>query len=201
MSGASKLLILCLTGALSACGGAGEGGGNSANGVALANRTGSAGGGSGAQAQTIGASLGSTPELSTLAAAVESAGLSQTLAGAGPYTLFAPGNEAFAAGQTPQERAQLVALLSGHIVPGTVTRQDLMRAVQRGEGGRAELATVGGTNLSVVRDGDGLVIDNGAGVRARIVGEEQIVSNGVVHRVDRVIAAPAAGSAAPPQAR
>ena len=199
MSHARKLLILCLGAAVAACQGGGTGdGGSSANGVAPANTTGSAGGGTGAQAQTIGASLGSTPELSSLAQAVQRAGLSETLAGAGPYTLFAPVNQAFGSG-APQDQAQLVALISGHIVPGTITAQDLSRAVERGEGGRAEVATIAGNNLTVLRDGDALVIDNGSGSRVRLVGQEQIGSNGVIHRIDGLIAAPAARSGGSPQ--
>lgn len=136
-----------------------------------------------------------TADLSTFMAAVEAAGLTETLRGTIPYTVFAPTNAAFekipaetrsglmAAGQ----REQLTVLLSHHIVPGVVTAEDLGRAIERGEGGRAELATVGGGNLSVARDGDAIVITDGAGGQSRVVQADGMQSNGVIHSVDTVL--------------
>lgn len=199
MTCARKLILLSLGAALGACSGGGGGGGEAQGGNVAANvaepgnRAGSAGGGTGAQGQTIAAAAAATPELSSFVRAVESAGLTETLRGAGPYTVFAPSNEAFT---TPpgQDRAQLIALLSRHIVPGTVTAQDLRRAAERGEGGRAELATVSGDNLSIRREGEAIMVGNGAGTEGRITAADQIVANGVIHRIDRVIAPAAAGA-------
>ncbi|MEO7826935.1 MAG: fasciclin domain-containing protein [Allosphingosinicella sp.] len=137
--------------------------------------------------------LNGSADHKSLADAVKAAGLTETLSGAQPYTLFAPTEAAFAklpggaAGlQAPDSRGRLVALLTGHIVPGVVTDADLDRAIERGKG-KAQLATVGGSNLSFSRDGDALVITDASGSRARVTGPEQLASNGVVHSVDGVL--------------
>jgi uncharacterized surface protein with fasciclin (FAS1) repeats len=130
----------------------------------------------------------------TLANAVKAAGLTETLSGAQPYTLFAPTEAAFQklpAGTAngllaPEAKGQLVALLTGHIVPGVVTAADLGRAIDRGKG-KAELATVGGSTLSLGRSGDSIVITDPAGGQARIARADQLQSNGVVHSVDGVL--------------
>jgi uncharacterized surface protein with fasciclin (FAS1) repeats len=138
--------------------------------------------------------LGGSADYKTLANAVRAAGLTETLSGAQPYTLFAPTEAAFAklpAGTAsgllaPEAKGQLVALLTGHIVPGVVTADDLGRAIERGKG-KAELATVGGNNLSFSKDGDSVVVTDAAGGQARVTGDEQLASNGVVHSVDGVL--------------
>jgi uncharacterized surface protein with fasciclin (FAS1) repeats len=125
---------------------------------------------------------------------VKAAGLTETLSGAQPYTLFAPTEAAFGklpAGAAngllaPEAKGQLVALLTGHIVPGVVTAEDLGRAIERGKG-KAELATVGGSNLSFARDGGSIVVTDAAGGRAAVTGAERLASNGVVHSVDGVL--------------
>lgn len=140
--------------------------------------------------------LGGSADHKTLANAVKAAGLSETLSGAQPYTLFAPTEAAFgklppgtANGLlAPEAKGRLVALLTGHIVPGMVTAEDLGRAIERGKG-KAQLATVGGANLSFARDGDSIVVTDPAGSRALVTGAEQLASNGVVHSVDTVLAA------------
>jgi uncharacterized surface protein with fasciclin (FAS1) repeats len=139
--------------------------------------------------------LNGSADHKTLANAVHSAGLGETLSGAQPYTLFAPTEAAFAklpAGAAngllaPEAKGRLVALLTGHIVPGVVTAEDLDRAIERGKG-KAQLATVGGGNLTFSRDGDALVVTDPAGGRAQVTGAEQLASNGVVHSVDGVLA-------------
>ena len=138
--------------------------------------------------------IGGSADHKTLANAVKAAGLTETLSGAQPYTLFAPTEAAFGklpAGAAngllaPEAKGQLVALLTGHIVPGMVTAEDLGRAIERGKG-KAELATVGGSNLSFSRDGDSIVVTDAAGGRALVTGAERLASNGVVHSVDGVL--------------
>jgi uncharacterized surface protein with fasciclin (FAS1) repeats len=130
----------------------------------------------------------------TLANAVKAAGLNETLSGAQPYTLFAPTEAAFAKLPpgtangllAPEAKGQLVALLTGHIVPGLVTSDDLGRAIERGRG-KAQLATVGGASLSFAREGDSIVVTDAAGGRALVTGAERLASNGVVHSVDGVL--------------
>ena len=179
-------LVLGLAVALAACGGQGGNDTAAANGAAPATRD--------LQARTIGEALAETPGNSDLVAALNAAGLAETLRGAGPYTLLAPTNAAFAALPAearaslmePANRARLVSLLRNHIVPGAVTVRDIRAAIDRGEGGRAEVATLGGSTLTLSRDGDAIVIGDGADGRARLAGET-INSNGVVHQVDSLL--------------
>ena len=172
-----------------------DGGGNAssaeANGAAARPQPAAKGEQSGTSIQQA---LDGSAEHKTLANAVQAAGLTETLSGAQPYTLFAPTEAAFQklpAGAAnsllaPESKGQLVALLTGHIVPGAVTAADLGRAIDRGKG-KAELATVGGSNLSFSRSGDAIVITDAAGGVARIARADQLQSNGVVHSVDGVL--------------
>lgn len=138
--------------------------------------------------------LGASADHKTLANAVEAAGLTGTLSGAQPYTLFAPTEAAFgklppgaANGLlAPEAKGRLVTFLTGHIVPGVVTADDLAKAIERGKG-KAQLATVGGSDLTFARDGESIVVTDPAGGRARITGDEKLASNGVVHSVDGVL--------------
>src|SRR5277367_7069140 len=91
----------------------------------------------------------------TLVAAVKAAGLVDTLEGAGPFTVFAPTNEAFAklpAGTVdnllkPENKPTLVKVLTYHVVPGRMTAANLMKAIKDGEG-EAHLKTVAGEDLT-----------------------------------------------------
>jgi len=118
----------------------------------------------------------------TLAAALEAAGLVETLKGEGPFTVFAPTDEAFAALPegtlesllAPENRDRLVAILTYHVVPGQVTASEVV------ELDRA--TTVNGQAVSIEADGDGVRIDG-----ARVIKTDLIASNGVIHVIDQVI--------------
>ncbi|MGZ8350839.1 MAG: fasciclin domain-containing protein [Allosphingosinicella sp.] len=125
--------------------------------------------------------------------ALKAAGLDVTLSGAQPYTVFAPTDSAFEklesggsnALTAHENKAGLVALLTGHIVPGTVTAEDLAGAIDRGKG-KAQIATVGGGTLAFTRSGDFLVVEGPDGNQARL-GAETLQSNGIVHSLDTVL--------------
>ena len=144
--------------------------------------------------RTIGDSAGQNADLAQFSRAIEAAGLTATLTGTGPYTVFAPVNAAFEAVpeatrtrlMAPEGRGRLTELLTYHIVPGVVTAQDLGAAIQRG-GGRATLATMAGPNLTVSREGETLIVTDAAGGRARISRADLIQSNGVIHQVDALL--------------
>jgi uncharacterized surface protein with fasciclin (FAS1) repeats len=145
--------------------------------------------------RSIGEGLAASDDHRRLVEALNAAGMAEVLSGAGRYTLFAPTDAAFeripesdrAALLAPEQRARLTALLSSHIVPGTVMAEDLEAAVAGAQGGRAELATVGGANLLVTRDGDGIRVSSGTGAGARILRADALHANGVVHTVDSVV--------------
>jgi uncharacterized surface protein with fasciclin (FAS1) repeats len=130
----------------------------------------------------------------TLVAAVKAAGLVDTLEQPGPYTVFAPTNEAFAklpAGTVdtllkPENKAQLTQVLTYHVVPGRLTAMDIDAMVERG-GGKATLTTVEGEPLVVTRGGGGLDITDSKGDVARVTIADVIQSNGVIHVVDTVL--------------
>ena len=130
----------------------------------------------------------------TLVAAVKAAGLVDTLSGKGPFTVFAPTNDAFAklpAGTVdtllkPENRGQLTQVLTYHVVPGRMTAKDLMAAAEKG-GGKAMLKTVEGEDLTIeIKDGAIWVWDS-KGSTAKITIENVLQSNGVIHVIDSVL--------------
>jgi uncharacterized surface protein with fasciclin (FAS1) repeats len=130
----------------------------------------------------------------TLVAAVKAAGLVDTLASPGPFTVFAPTNEAFAklpAGTVdhllqPENKTQLTAVLTYHVVAGRLTAADLLHKVHEGHG-RAMLTTVNGESLTVTRAGAHLLITDTKGRTARVTIANVMQSNGVIHVVDAVL--------------
>ncbi|MDM7931881.1 fasciclin domain-containing protein [Tabrizicola sp.] len=124
----------------------------------------------------------SDDQFSTLVAAVTAAGLVETLKGDGPFTVFAPTNDAFAALPAgtvesllkPENKDQLIKVLTYHVVPGAVTSDQLA-------GKRLNVATVQGQNVHV---------DGRKGVRvnkSRVTTADIMASNGVIHVIDRVL--------------
>ena len=131
----------------------------------------------------------------TLVAAVKAAGLVDTLEGAGPFTVFAPTNEAFAKlppGTVdtllkPENKATLVKVLTYHVVPGRMTAVALMKAVKDGEG-EAHLKTVAGEDLIVKQAGPGkLTVTDSKGDVAMVTIADVMQSNGVIHVIDTVM--------------
>ena len=124
----------------------------------------------------------SAGSFNTLVAAVQAAGLVDTLKGEGPFTVFAPTDEAFAAlpeGTVenllkPENKDQLVAILTYHVVPGKVMSSDIA-------GKKAEVASVQGSEISVDAT-DGVKVDG-----AKVVTADIETSNGVIHVIDAVI--------------
>jgi uncharacterized surface protein with fasciclin (FAS1) repeats len=144
--------------------------------------------------RTIIDSAAQSPEHTTLVDAVRVAGLEKVLAGAGPYTIFAPTNAAFAklpAGAAeglmrPESKAALTRILTYHVVPGVVTAADLRSALQR-RGGKTELASVGGGKLTITEADGGLLVADAKGNQAKVTHVDAMQSNGVVHVVDAVL--------------
>ena len=131
----------------------------------------------------------------TLVAAVKAAGLVDTLEGAGPFTVFAPTNAAFAklpAGTVdtllkPENKATLTKVLTYHVVPGRMTAVSLMKAIKDGEG-EARLKTVAGDMISVKQAGPGkLTITDAKGDVANVTIADVLQSNGVIHVIDTVL--------------
>ena len=130
----------------------------------------------------------------TLVAAVKAAGLVDTLSGAGPFTVFAPTNEAFAklpAGTVdtllkPESKATLTKVLTYHVVPGRLTAADLAAKVKAG-GGKAMLKTVEGESLTVMAMGGGLAVHDAKNGAAKVTIADVSQSNGVIHVVDTVL--------------
>ena len=130
----------------------------------------------------------------TLVAAVKAAGLVDTLSGAGPFTVFAPTNEAFAALPAgtvdtllkPENKATLVKILTYHVVAGRFTANDLAAKVAAGNG-HAMLKTVEGEDITVSKDGNQWAITDAKGNVAHVTIGDVIQSNGVIHVVDKVL--------------
>ncbi len=121
-------------------------------------------------------------QFSTLVAAVKAAGLVETLKGDGPFTVFAPTNNAFdklPAGTVDSlleagNREKLRAVLTYHVVPGRITAADAMQA--------SSAETVQGQSLSITTEGERVMIDNATVVKADVP-----ASNGVIHVIDTVL--------------
>jgi uncharacterized surface protein with fasciclin (FAS1) repeats len=130
----------------------------------------------------------------TLVAAVKAAGLVDTLEGVGPFTVFAPVNAAFdklPAGTVdtllkPENKDQLVKLLTYHVVAGKVGSHELVKMIKAG-GGKAELKTVEGGELTATLQGGKVVLTDEKGGMATVTIADVYQSNGVIHVVDSVL--------------
>jgi uncharacterized surface protein with fasciclin (FAS1) repeats len=124
--------------------------------------------------------------LSTWATATTTAGLVSKLAGKGPYTVFAPSNDAFAkltnkrlsALLRPENKKKLAALVSGHVVAKRIAAGDLKAG---------KLKTLAGTTLTVSESGDGFVVSDGDGQKATIAVPPSTGTNGVVYTINAVL--------------
>lgn len=130
----------------------------------------------------------------TLVAAVKAAGLVETLESAGPFTVFAPTNEAFGklpAGTVetlvkPENKATLTKILTYHVVAGRLSAANLMAKVKKGHG-KAELKTVQGGTLTVEKQGKKLYLVDEKGGKSWITIADVFQSNGVIHVVNTVL--------------
>jgi uncharacterized surface protein with fasciclin (FAS1) repeats len=130
----------------------------------------------------------------TLVAAVKAAGLVDTLESPGPFTVFAPTNEAFdklPAGTVdtlvkPENQAQLKKILTYHVVAGRLTAKDIAKQIKAG-GGKATLTTVEGGTLTAMMQGDKLVLTDEKGGTSTVTIANVYQSNGVIHVIDTVV--------------
>ena len=130
----------------------------------------------------------------TLVAAVKAAGLVDTLKGPGPFTVFAPTNEAFAALPAgtvetllkPENKDKLTSVLTYHVVAGKMDAKALTAAIKAG-GGKATLTTVEGDPLTVTTAGGKVLVMDESGGTATVTIADVIQSNGVIHVVDHVL--------------
>jgi uncharacterized surface protein with fasciclin (FAS1) repeats len=132
--------------------------------------------------------------LTTLVAAVKAAGLVETLQGNGPFTVFAPTNDAFdnlPAGTVetllkPENKTKLQDILKYHVVAGKMNAADIIAAINKGNG-KAEFATVNGAMLTAMLDGDKVVLKDADGNTSTVKTADVNQSNGVVHVIDTVL--------------
>lgn len=132
-------------------------------------------------------------ELSTLVSLLQQAELVETLSGDGPFTVFAPTNDAFALLpaetatmlMSPAGKDQLVKVLTGHVISGAVTSTDLM--AQLANGGTYDATTVSGDTLTFYKMGEDIRVADENGMLARISAADMMQSNGVVHVVNSVL--------------
>jgi uncharacterized surface protein with fasciclin (FAS1) repeats len=145
-------------------------------------------------AKTIAENASAAPNLTTLVAAVKAAGLVETLASPGPFTVFAPTNDAFGklpAGTVdtlvkPENKATLTKILTYHVIAGKFTAKDVMAAIKK-DGGKAELTTVAGETLTAKMMGKNLVLIDAKGGQSTVSTADVMQSNGVVHVIDSVL--------------
>ncbi len=129
----------------------------------------------------------------TLVAAVKAAGLAETLQGAGPFTVFAPTNAAFAklpSGTVdmllkPENKGTLTKVLTYHVVPGKWSSADLRKQIKSGNGS-ATLKTASGGMLWAMLHGNDIVLKDEKGRMAMITQANVFQSNGVIHVIDTV---------------
>jgi len=133
--------------------------------------------------QTIADLAMADERFATLVDALKAAGLAETLQASGPFTVFAPTNEAFAAAGSdtvaawmmPENKAMLAKTLSYHVVAGAVRSEDLAD-------GKTEVPTLEGGMLTVVKSADGVTVNG-----AKVVEADITASNGVIHAIDTVL--------------
>jgi uncharacterized surface protein with fasciclin (FAS1) repeats len=145
-------------------------------------------------ANTIVAIAASNESFSTLVTAVTAAELVETLKGEGPFTVFAPTNDAFAKVPAatlndllkPENKAALSNLLTYHVVSGEFKAADVVKAINDNNG-KYNVTTVQGENIVLSLKGDKVMVTDAKGGKATVVIADVDASNGVIHAIDKVI--------------
>lgn len=135
-----------------------------------------------------------SPAHTTLVAAVKAADLVGTLKSKGPFTVFAPTNDAFAklpAGTVetllkPENKSTLAGILTYHVIAGNLMASDVVAAIKKGNG-KAEVTTVNGQKLTISMMGDKVMITDASGNSAHVTAADLKGTNGVVHVIDGVL--------------
>jgi uncharacterized surface protein with fasciclin (FAS1) repeats len=134
------------------------------------------------------------PTFSTLVTAVTAAGLGETLSGPGPFTVFAPTNDAFGklpAGTveklTTEDKDTLKAILTYHVVEGAVDAATLSAAIAEAGDKGYTLTTVGGGTLTATIVDGGVVLTDAVGNTAKVTATDVAASNGLIHVIDTVM--------------
>ena len=152
--------------------------------------------------KTIVENASAASTLTTLVTAVKAADLAGTLSGPGPFTVFAPTNDAFgrlAPGtldtlMKPENKPTLVKVLNYHVVPGAITSEQLKAQIAAG-GGTATLTTASGDPLKVTLENNVFTLVDGNGNKAFVATPDVKQSNGIVHVVNGVVVPPLGGPA------
>jgi uncharacterized surface protein with fasciclin (FAS1) repeats len=139
----------------------------------------------GAQATDIVDTIAATPNLKTLTAAIKAAGIADTLRGQGPFTVFAPTDDAFkrlpantvSNLMTPENKAQLAKILTYHVVPARLAAKDM-------DGKMYKTKTINGKEIEIDADdpGEGIKINKG-----KVTQPDMTADNGVIHEINRVL--------------
>ncbi|MCF4102430.1 fasciclin domain-containing protein [Gillisia sp. M10.2A] len=147
------------------------------------------------ESNSIAAKAMATAELSTLVSALQSAELATMMKeDEGPYTVFAPTNDAFAKVpkatldklMTEEGKGDLKDVLQYHVVKDKITAEDLKNKIKENDGSY-KFSTVGGGELTAMMSGENVVLKDGNGKTATIVKADIEASNGVVHEIDAVV--------------
>ncbi len=144
--------------------------------------------------KTIVENAANSPIHKTLVAAVKAAGLVDTLNSPGPFTVFAPTDDAFAklpAGTVemlvkPENKDTLVKILTYHVVAGKVSAKELEKMIKKG-GGKAMLKSVQGEDITATISGDKIILTDAKGGMATVTTADVFQSNGVIHVIDTVL--------------
>jgi len=143
--------------------------------------------------RTLAAAIGDAPGLTTVSGALSEAGLASVFDGPGSYTVLAPDDDAFArlgdTGKTLSEaehRAELVAILRGHILPGHLTPDAIKKAIAAKKG-PVTMTTLADGTVTFAASGDAITVTGEDGAKATIDGEALVASNGVVLPIDGLV--------------
>ncbi|MBQ0733398.1 fasciclin domain-containing protein [Aquimarina celericrescens] len=146
------------------------------------------------ESSTIVAIAAANENFTTLVAAVKAADLVETLNSAGPFTVFAPLNDAF--GKLPEgtldgllkpeSKETLTSILTYHVVSGEFKAADVVKAINDNNGSFV-ITTVQGGNLTASLDGDSVILTDSKGNKSKVVLTDVDASNGVIHAIDTVV--------------
>ena len=147
-----------------------------------------------AQSKTIVEVAVGSPNHTTLVTALKAADLVSTLQGAGPFTVFAPTNDAFnklpegtvASLLKPESKAKLTSILTYHVVSGKLMAKDVISAINKGKG-KAVLTTVQGGKLTATLEGSKVKLTDEKGGSAYVTMTDLGATNGVIHVIDSVV--------------